>query len=82
MENSLIIPASLIAISILGAGASIAAGIGDGLVSGRAIESMARQPEMASDLRTNMFICIGLIESLPIIAIVIAFVLLFANPFV
>lgn len=82
MENSLIIPASLIAISILGGGASIAAGIGDGLVSGRAIESMARQPEMASDLRTNMFICIGLIESLPIIAIVIAFVLLFANPFV
>lgn len=82
MENSLIIPASLIAIGMLGAGASIAAGIGDGLVSGRAIESMARQPEMASDLRTNMFISIGLIESLPIIAIVIAFVLLFANPFV
>mgnify|MGYP001402978231 FL=1 len=44
MENSLIIPASLIAISILGAGASIAAGIGDSLVSGRAIESTARHP--------------------------------------
>ena len=42
---------------------------------------MPRQPEMAGSLFTNMLVAIGLIESIPIIAIVIAIVLVFANPF-
>ena len=37
---------------------------------------MARQPELSGQLRTNMFIGVGLIEAVPIIAIVIAFMLL------
>lgn len=41
---------------------------------------MTRQPEMAGKLFTNMLVAIGLIESIPIIAIVIALVLVFANP--
>ena len=47
-----------------------------------AIECMARQPEQASNFQVTMFISVGLIESMPIIAIVIAIVLVFANPFV
>ncbi|HAT55978.1 MAG TPA: ATP synthase F0 subunit C, partial [Veillonellaceae bacterium] len=43
---------------------------------------MTRQPEMSGKLFTNMLIGIGLVESMPIIAIVIAIVLVFANPFV
>ena len=46
-----------------------------------ALEGMTRQPEMAGTLFTNMLVAIGLIESIPIIAIVIAIVLVFANPF-
>ena len=46
------------------------------------IECMARQPEQASNFQVTMFISVGLIESMPIIAIVIAIVLVFANPFV
>ena len=42
----------------------------------------ARQPEQASNFQVTMFISVGLIESMPIIAIVIAIVLVFANPFV
>ena len=60
---------------------AIGAGIGDGLVTGKSIESMTRQPEMSGKIMTNMFISVGLIESIPIIAIVIAIVLVFANPF-
>ena len=41
---------------------------------------MTRQPEMAGKLLTNMLISIGLVESIPIIAAVIAIVLVFANP--
>ncbi len=56
--------------------ASIGAGVGNGLVTGRTVESIARQPEMRGNLMTMMFISVGLIEALPIIAVVIAFILM------
>ncbi|AEG16908.1 MULTISPECIES: F0F1 ATP synthase subunit C [Desulfofundulus] len=55
--------------------AALGAGIGDGLVTGRTVEAMARQPELRGNLLTTMFISVGLIEALPIIAVVIAFML-------
>lgn len=66
---------------LLGAGiavglAALGAGIGNGLVIGRTIEGIARQPEARGILQTTMFIGVGLIEALPIIAVVIAFMLL------
>lgn len=56
--------------------ASIGAGIGDGLVTGRTVEGIARQPELRGNLMVTMFISVGLIETLPIIAVVIAFILM------
>lgn len=56
--------------------ASIGAGIGDGLVTGRTVQAIARQPEMRGACMTLMFISVGLIEALPIIAVVIAFILM------
>ncbi len=82
MENSLIVVGSVIAAGLIGACASIGAALGDSNVASKAIECMARQPEQASNFQVNMFIAIGLIESIPIISIVIAIVLVFANPFV
>lgn len=61
------------------AGAAIGAGVGDGLVSAKWLEGMTRQPEIKGELRTSMFISIGLIEALPIIAVVIAIVLVFVR---
>lgn len=61
----------------LGAGG---AGIGDGLVTSRTVEGIARQPEARGTLITTMLIGVGLIESLPIIALVFAIVLIFATP--
>ena len=61
------------------AGAAIGTGVGDGLVSAKWLEGMTRQPEMKGELRTSMFISIGLIEALPIIAVVIAIVLVFVR---
>ena len=55
--------------------AALGAGIGDGLVTSRFIEGVARQPGALSQLLTYTFISVGLIEALPIIALVfIAFV--------
>ena len=82
MENSLIVVGSVLAAGLIGACASIGAAFADSNVASKAIECMARQPEQASNFQVNMFIAIGLIESIPIISVVIAIVLVFANPFV
>lgn len=56
--------------------AALGAGIGNGLVTGRTVEGIARQPELRGPLQVTMFISVGLIEALPIIAVVIAFMLI------
>ena len=68
-------------LALFGAGlaagfAAIGSGIGNGLVISKTLESMARQPELSGQLRTTMFIGVGLIEAVPIIAVVISFMLL------
>ena len=57
--------------------AALAASCGNGKVISTTIESIARQPESAGNLRATMFIGVGLIEAVPILAIVIAFLILF-----
>jgi len=81
-ENAIIVAASVLAAGIIGAGASLAASKGDSAVASKALECMARQPEQAGNFQINMLIGIGLVESIPIIASVIAIVLVFSNPFV
>lgn len=81
-ENAIIIATSVLASAIIGACASFAATKGDSTVASKALECMARQPEQASTFQVNMLIGIGLVESIPIIASVIAIVLVFANPFI
>ena len=66
----------MIGIGIL-MGLSVAgAGNGQGMVGSRTVESMARQPELAGQLRTTMILALGLIESLAIYSLLIAFMLL------
>ena len=62
----------LIAAGIAMCGAAIGAGIGDGILISKMLEGMARQPELSNTLRTNMFIGVALIEVMPILAFVIA----------
>ncbi|WP_270236592.1 F0F1 ATP synthase subunit C [Lactobacillus delbrueckii] len=57
--------------------AALAASLGNGKVISTTIESIARQPESAGNLRATMFIGVGLIEAVPILALVIAFLILF-----
>ena len=78
--KALILGLSAIAAGLmLGLGA-LGAGIGDGLVSSKTVEGTARQPEAGGRLLTLMFISVGIIEALPVIALGIALLLIFANP--
>lgn len=60
-----------VAVSIAGLGG----GVGMGLVGGKAIESIARQPEVGGDIRTLLFITLAFIETLTIYGLLIAFML-------
>ena len=53
--------------------AALGAGIGNGLIVSRTVEGIARQPEAQGKLQTTMFIGVALVEAIPIIAVVIAF---------
>lgn len=55
--------------------AAIGPGIGLGILVGRAVEAMARQPEAAGMVRTYMFIGIAIIEALALIGFILVFII-------
>ena len=71
MENGLIAIAAALAIGI----STLGPAIGEGLAASKALEGMARQPEVMSDLRTNMLISLAMMEALAIFGLVISFML-------
>ncbi|MCU1469078.1 MAG: atpE [Glaciihabitans sp.] len=54
--------------------AAIGSGIGVGIIVGKTIESVARQPELQGRLTGLMFLGIALTEALAFIAIAVAFI--------
>ena len=74
MENALLYIAGGI---MLGLGA-LGAAVGIGILGGRFLEGVARQPELIPTLRTQFFIVMGLVDALPIISIAIGLYVLFA----
>jgi F-type H+-transporting ATPase subunit c len=55
--------------------AAIGPGIGIGILMGKSVEAMARQPEAAGLVRGTMFIGIGLIEALALFGFVLSFII-------
>ncbi|MEW6447976.1 MAG: F0F1 ATP synthase subunit C [Bacillota bacterium] len=68
--------ASALGMAIVAGLAATGAAIGNGIATSKAIEGIARQPELRGSLLTIMLISVGLIETVPLIAVVIAFLLL------
>ncbi|GAB6177049.1 F0F1 ATP synthase subunit C [Desulfobaculum senezii] len=74
------------AASIIGAGlciglGAIGPGIGEGHALGRALNSLAQQPDEASTITRTLFVGLAMVESTAIYAFVVTMILLFANPY-
>jgi F-type H+-transporting ATPase subunit c len=74
-------------ISVLCAALAVAFGaIGPALGEGRALaaamEAIARQPEASGTISRTLFVGLAMIETMAIYCLVIALLLLYANPFV
>jgi len=62
----------------IGAGiAVLGAALGIGRIGGTAMEAIARQPEAAGDIRTNMLVSAALIEGVAFFAVVVCLLILF-----
>ncbi len=62
----------------IGAGiAAIGAGIGIGKIGASAMEAIARQPEVAGDIRSNMIVIAALIEGVALFAVIVCILALF-----
>ncbi|SEJ06032.1 F0F1 ATP synthase subunit C [Azotobacter beijerinckii] len=74
-------------VSIIAAAVAVSFGaIGPALAEGRAVaaamDAIARQPEAAGSLSRTLFVGLAMIETMAIYCLVVAVLLLFANPFV
>jgi F-type H+-transporting ATPase subunit c len=74
-------------VSILAAAIAVSFGaIGPALAEGRAVaaamDAIARQPEAAGVLSRTLFVGLAMIETMAIYCLVVALLVLFANPFI
>ncbi len=54
--------------------------IGFGILGGKFLEAVARQPELASMLQTKLFIIASLLDAISMIGVGIALLFIFNNP--
>ena len=67
---------ALAAALAIGLGA-IGPGIGVGIIGGRAMEALGRNPEAIGEIRTNMILAIAFAEAIAIYALVVALIVKF-----
>ena len=62
----------------IGAGiAAIGAGLGIGKIVASAMEAIARQPESAGDIRSNMIVIAALVEGVALFAVIVCVLAMF-----
>ncbi len=81
MEKAIVLAASAIGAG-LAAIAGIGPGIGEGYAVGKACEAIGRQPECSGPVTRTMLVGCAIAESTGIYGLVIALLLMFANPFI
>ncbi|MGN0598055.1 MAG: ATP synthase F0 subunit C [Ruminiclostridium sp.] len=81
MEQAIVLGASAI-----GAGlamiAGLGPGIGEGICGSKAVEAVGRQPEASGAITRTMIIGDALAETTGLYSLIIALLLMFANPFI
>jgi F-type H+-transporting ATPase subunit c len=76
----------LVVVSVAGAaitmvGGAIGAALGESRIGAAAMDALARQPDEASSITRTLFVSLAMVESTAIFCLVMALILLFANPF-
>lgn len=72
MESAIIALAAMLSVAICAVGSAIA----QGRTAAKAMESIARQPEAAGEIRSSLLLSLALMEALTIYGLLIAFMLI------
>lgn len=80
-EVALIYSATALGVGIILAAAGLGSALGWGMICGRYIDGIARQPELRPQLLGQMLFTGGLMEAFPMIVLGMAMWFIFANPF-
>lgn len=62
MNESLLLSSVVIGFSLIVAAVALGSAVGDGIVSSKAVEAIARQPEARPNIFTFMFLGVGVLE--------------------
>jgi len=74
--------ASIIAAAFAVGLGSVGPALGEGRAVAAAMDAIARQPDSAGVISRTLFVGLAMIETMAIYALVVALVLLFANPLI
>jgi len=73
-----------VSIAIAGLATAIGAfgaALGESRIGAAALDAMARQPDETPNITRNLFVTLAMVESTVIFCLVVALILLFANPY-
>ena len=84
--NEQVLSLILAAVSIVTAGLITAIGafgaaLGESRIGSAAMDALARQPDEGAAITRNLFVTLAMVESTAIFCLVVALILLFANPY-
>ncbi|APZ51193.1 F0F1 ATP synthase subunit C [Salipiger abyssi] len=82
MPDNLVEIVSIISAALAVGFGAIGPALGEGRAVAAAMDAIARQPEAAGTLSRTLFVGLAMIETMAIYTLVIALLVLFANPFV
>ena len=80
-EQTLIAVVSIASAALAMALGAIGAAVGESRIGAAALDALARQPDEAASITRTLFVSLAMVESTAIFCLVIALILLYANPF-
>jgi F-type H+-transporting ATPase subunit c len=73
--------ASIVMAGLTTAIGAFGAALGESRIGSAAMDALARQPDEEAAITRNLFVTLAMVESTAIFCLVIALILLFANPY-
>jgi F-type H+-transporting ATPase subunit c len=73
--------ASIVVAGLTAAIGAFGAALGESRIGSAAMDALARQPDEEASITRNLFVTLAMVESTAIFCLVVALILLFANPY-
>ncbi len=80
-EHTILALGSIITAGLTMAIGAVGAAVGESRIGSAGLDALARQPDESGSITRSQFVALAMVESTAIFCLVIALVLLFANPF-